>query len=152
MPRLKIKLSSNDSRGQRLPIALRLSARVLGTFSRTSCFRISCTLTGLLLRQLSNLRKEVIQPHLPIRLPCYDFTPVTFPTLDGCAGFGCERLPWCDGRCVQDPGTYSPQYADLRLLAIPTSCRRVAACNPNWETVFEVRLPSRVRCSLSVPL
>ena len=36
------------------------------------------------------LRKEVIQPHLPIRLPCYDFTPVTFPTLDGFAGFGCE--------------------------------------------------------------
>ena len=26
------------------------------------------------------LRKEVIQPHLPIRLPCYDFTPVTNPT------------------------------------------------------------------------
>ena len=25
------------------------------------------------------LRKEVIQPHLPIRLPCYDFTPVTNP-------------------------------------------------------------------------
>ena len=25
---------------------------------------------------LSLLRKEVIQPHLPIRLPCYDFTPV----------------------------------------------------------------------------
>ena len=27
----------------------------------------------------SSLRKEVIQPHLPIRLPCYDFTPVTTP-------------------------------------------------------------------------
>ena len=26
-------------------------------------------------------RKEVIQPHLPIRLPCYDFTPVANPTL-----------------------------------------------------------------------
>ena len=26
-------------------------------------------------------RKEVIQPHLPIRLPCYDFTPVTNPTV-----------------------------------------------------------------------
>ena len=26
------------------------------------------------------LRKEVIQPLLPIRLPCYDFTPVTGPT------------------------------------------------------------------------
>ena len=27
------------------------------------------------------LRKEVIQPHLPIRLPCYDFTPVIAPAL-----------------------------------------------------------------------
>ena len=35
------------------------------------------------------------------------------------------------GWCVQGPGTYSPQYADLRLLAIPRSCRRVAECNPN---------------------
>ena len=30
------------------------------------------------------LRKEVIQPHLPIRLPCYDFTPVIDPTFDCC--------------------------------------------------------------------
>ena len=29
-------------------------------------------------------RKEVIQPHLPVRLPCYDFTPIIGPTLDGC--------------------------------------------------------------------
>ena len=29
------------------------------------------------------LRKEVIQPHLPIRLPCYDFTPITGLTFDG---------------------------------------------------------------------
>ena len=28
-------------------------------------------------------RKEVIQPHLPIRLPCYDFTPVIGFTFDG---------------------------------------------------------------------
>ena len=28
------------------------------------------------------LRKEVIQPHLPVRLPCYDFAPVTNLTLD----------------------------------------------------------------------
>ncbi len=26
-------------------------------------------------------RKEVIQPHLPVQLPCYDFIPVTDPTL-----------------------------------------------------------------------
>ena len=31
----------------------------------------------------SFLRKEVIQPHLPIRLPCYDFTPVIRPAFDG---------------------------------------------------------------------
>ena len=30
------------------------------------------------------LRKEVIQPHLPIRLPCYDLTPIIRPTLGGC--------------------------------------------------------------------
>ena len=29
-------------------------------------------------------RKEVIQPHLPVRLPCYDFVPITNPTFDGC--------------------------------------------------------------------
>jgi hypothetical protein len=28
-------------------------------------------------------RKEVIQPQLPLRLPCYDFTPIIDPTLDG---------------------------------------------------------------------
>jgi hypothetical protein len=27
-------------------------------------------------------RKEVIQAHLPVHLPCYDFVPVTSPTLD----------------------------------------------------------------------
>ena len=32
---------------------------------------------------LNILRKEVIQPHLPIRLPCYDFTPIICPTLGG---------------------------------------------------------------------
>ena len=29
------------------------------------------------------LRKEVIQPHLPVRLPCYDLVPITSPTFDG---------------------------------------------------------------------
>lgn len=28
------------------------------------------------------LRKEVIQPHLPVRLPCYDFVPIADPTFD----------------------------------------------------------------------
>ncbi len=28
------------------------------------------------------LRKEVIQPHLPVRLPCYDFVLIASPTFD----------------------------------------------------------------------
>ena len=33
--------------------------------------------------EVLHLRKEVIQPHLPIRLPCYDFTPVIGLAFDG---------------------------------------------------------------------
>ena len=33
-------------------------------------------------------RKEVIQPQLPLRLPCYDFTPIADPTFDGCLPCG----------------------------------------------------------------
>ena len=33
--------------------------------------------------EVLHLRKEVIQPHLPIRLPCYDFTPVIDLAFDG---------------------------------------------------------------------
>ena len=44
-------------------------------------------------------RKEVIQPQVPLRLPCYDFIPVTSLTLGPCLlavgfrYFGCDRLP-----------------------------------------------------------
>src|SRR5919202_406663 len=34
-------------------------------------------------QQQKLLRKEVIQPHLPVRLPCYDFVPIASPTFDG---------------------------------------------------------------------
>ena len=39
------------------------------------------------------LRKEVIQPLVPQRLPCYDFIPITTHTLGGqMPDFGCRRL------------------------------------------------------------
>src|SRR3954447_5963195 len=41
--------------------------------TRTDAGRAGCVL----------LRKEVIQPHLPVRLPCYDFVPIASPTFDG---------------------------------------------------------------------
>ena len=34
------------------------------------------------------LRKEVIQPQVPLRLPCYDFGPVADPTVAGCLPCG----------------------------------------------------------------
>jgi hypothetical protein len=37
------------------------------------------------------LRKEVIQPHLPVRLPCYDFVPIADPTFDGSLPYGLGR-------------------------------------------------------------
>jgi hypothetical protein len=39
------------------------------------------------------LRKEVIQPQVPLRLPCYDFTPVAEPTVVACFPCGlAQRL------------------------------------------------------------
>ena len=99
--------------------------------NKVSCVQVSVRLS------VCFLRKEVIQPQVLLRLPCYDFTLIICPTLGGWllkgypTDFGCYKLSWCDGRCVQGPGTYSPRHADPRLLAIPTSCRRVAACSPN---------------------
>ena len=48
---------------------------VLSTFPNAFFFSATFSFLGL------HLRKEVIQPHLPIRLPCYDFTPVIDLTL-----------------------------------------------------------------------
>ena len=78
--------------------------------------------------------------------------PSAAPSKGWVTDFGHSRLPWCDGRCVQDPGTYSPQHSDLRLLAIPASCSRVADYNPNWDVIFEICLHSRDRFPLFTPL
>ena len=60
---------------------LHLLWSVLHLENRTVIFSQELFFNDLLLRFL-HLRKEVIQPHLPIRLPCYDFTPVIGLTLD----------------------------------------------------------------------
>ena len=87
-------------------------------------------------------RKEVIQPHLPVRLPCYDFTPVTSPTFDGSLPQGVR--PPASGvahsRGVTG-GVYKARErihrgsADPRLLATPPSSRRVSACYPNRDAL-----------------
>ncbi len=92
--------------------------------------------------------KEVIQPQVPLRLPCYDFTPVIGHTVVSVLlavrlpTSGATNSPWCDGRCVQGPGTYSPRHSDPRLLAIPTSWSRVADSNPDYDRLFEISILS----------
>jgi hypothetical protein len=84
------------------------------------------------------LRKEVIQPQVPLRLPCYDFIPVTTHTLGSCPlAVGSLTSGTGDFHDVTG-GVYKARerihgaVADAPLLAIPASCRRVAAYNPNW--------------------
>ena len=56
------------------------------------------------------LRKEVIQPQVPLRLPCYDLVPIRKSGVGVCEDdFGRPSLSWLDGRCVQGSGTHSPQ-------------------------------------------
>ena len=45
----------------------------------------------LLESRLSLPRKELIHPHVPVRLPCYDFTPLTLHTFDASAPWGFGR-------------------------------------------------------------
>ena len=40
------------------------------------------TFIGLLIKFFL-LRKEVIHPHVPVGIPCYDLTPIIDPTFDG---------------------------------------------------------------------
>ena len=83
------------------------------------------------------LRKEVIQPHLPVRLPCYDLTPITNPTFDGSfltvrpPASGVTDFRGLTGGVYKARERIHPGSADPGLLATPTSCRRVAACNLN---------------------
>ena len=88
------------------------------------------------------LRKEVIQPQVPLRLPCYDFIPVTAHTLGRCLlAVGARTSGTNDSHDVTG-GVYKTRerihgaVADAPLLAIPASWRRVAASNPNWARLW----------------
>ena len=54
--------------------------RLLGNPSQTSKTKQEISLTSFL---YFLLRKEVIHPHVPVGIPCYDLTPVIGPTFDG---------------------------------------------------------------------
>jgi hypothetical protein len=83
------------------------------------------------------LRKEVIQPQLPLRLPCYDFTPIASPTFDGSPltvrppASGVAHFRGVTGGVYKARERIHRSDADLRLLATPTSRGRVADLDPN---------------------
>src|SRR5678816_4494899 len=88
-------------------------------------------------RLLADSVKEVIQPQVPLRLPCYDFAPVTalafgrlvlaVPTRTS----GAHSFHGVTGGVYKARERIHRGVADPRLLAIPASCPRVAEDNPN---------------------
>ena len=104
------------------------------------------------------LRKEVIQPQVPLRLPCYDLVPITELILGTCvltvhaATSDAPRFRGLTGGVYKAQEHIHRSIADLRLLAIPASCRRVAACNLNWGALFEICWLLRVCFPLYAPL
>ena len=83
-------------------------------------------------------RKEVIQPQVPLRLPCYDFIPVTAHSVGRCFLTVSSRTSATNDFHDVTGGVYKARerihgaVADAPLLAIPTSCSRVADYNLNW--------------------
>jgi len=81
----------------------------------------------------------VIQPHLPVRLPCYDLAPVTELTFGrslpkvGSRTSGTLSFHGLTGGVYKARERIHRGIADPRLLAIPASWSRVADSNPNWD-------------------
>ena len=80
----------------------------------------------------------MIQPQVPLRLPCYDFIPITSHTFGTCplavdaATSGATGFHDVTGGVYKAWERIHGAVADAPLLAIPASCRRVADDNLNW--------------------
>ena len=102
-------------------------------------------------------KKEVFQPHLPVRLPCYDLAPVTTFALG--RSFR-SRTSGARGFHGLTGGVYKARerihraMADARLLANPTSWSRVSGCRLQSELrrLFEIRILSPGSFPLWPPL
>ena len=99
-------------------------------------------------------RKEVIQPQVLLRLPCYDLVPVTGLTVVASALAVRSTTLGTPGSHGLTGGVYKAQehihrgVADPRLLAIPTSWRRVAASNLNWAAISAISMTLQFRFAL----
>ena len=79
----------------------------------------------------------MIQPHVPVRLPCYDFTLVTDHTVVNAlpkvrlSTSGATNFHGVTGGVYKTRERIHRAIADTRLLAIPTSRSRVADFDPD---------------------
>ena len=84
----------------------------------------------------------MIQPQVPLRLPCYDFTPVIDHTVVDAlpqvkpSTSGTANSHGVTGGVYKARERIHRDTADPRLLAIPTSWSRVADSNPDYEQLF----------------
>ena len=110
---------------------------------RRVIFWLTC-LISLLRFFFSVSKKEVFQPHLPVRLPCYDLAPVISLTLGRSSRLRTSGTPDFHGLTG---GVYKARerihraMADARLLANPASRSRVPDSDPNWERLYRLAHP-----------
>lgn len=128
----------SQSGSNRRPPACKAGALPAELWPRLSGVTLDAgVLCGRLTESACRAQKEVIQPHLPIRLPCYDFTPVIGHTVASALpkvklpASGATNSHGVTGGVYKARERIHRSNADLRLLAIPTSWSRVADSNPD---------------------
>ena len=88
--------------------------------------------------------KEIVHPQVLLRIPCYDFSPVSSPTMDPHITRGASDITTSH---AVTGGEYKTQehihrdISDSRLLAIPTSWSRVSDSNPDWDMLWRLAPP-----------
>ena len=110
-------MATDDAEAYPIKLGSKLGIQCTGEVTLESGFSFGVVL----------LRKEVIQPQVPLRLPCYDFTPIMNYTLGGCSL--AVSAPTSSATHFRDVtgGVYKARerihriIADTRLLAIPAS-------------------------------
>ena len=99
--------------------------------------------------------KEIVHPHVLVRIPCYDLTPVSVFTVGlriARRTSGTHTSHGLTGGEYKTREQIHRDIADSRLLAIPTSWSRVADSNLDWDRLFEIGFISRCCDSLYRPL
>ena len=99
--------------------------------------------------------KEIVHPHVLVRIPCYDLTPVSVFTVGlriARRTSGTHTSHGLTGGEYKTREQIHRDIADSRLLAIPTSWSRVADSNLDWDRLFLISFISRCRDSLYRPL